>query len=146
MEPHLTFLFLYLLIPQVHDLSMEWFTSGNVARRGSGTNLNFDFHRAGAYTNLITDTHMGAAIRPFASGGSSNRGPHAGAWNTFWNLRGNANIALPPSDFGPYLNFVAVNSTSVVTSPYGWYKEDIPNSALVPQDLYQAQLDKRLSG
>jgi hypothetical protein len=89
---------------------------------------------------------MGAATRPFAAGGSTNRGPNAGSWNTFWNLRGDANIVLPAINYGPYLNFVAINSTSVVTSPYGWYKEDIPNAALVPQDLYQAQLNKRLTG
>jgi hypothetical protein len=53
---------------------------------------------------------------------------------------------LPANTFGPYFNFIAVNSTSVVTSPYGWFKENIPNAALVPQDLYQAQLNKRLAG
>jgi hypothetical protein len=93
---------------------------------------------------LNADCHLGAAKRPFASGGSKSRGPNAGSWRTFWNLRGNATISLPDDSFGPDLNFVSINSTPAVKSKYNWFKKDIPNGQLVPQDLYQAMLDKRL--
>lgn len=132
--------------PQVHDFTFGWFTTAAVVRHASGTDVNFDFHRSAPYGNLVTDCHLGAATRPFDSGGSSNRGSHAGSWQTFWNLQGARSISLPANDFGPDLNFVAVNLTSVVTSPYNWFKEDIPNGQLVPRDLYQAMLDKRLAG
>jgi hypothetical protein len=132
------------MLLQVHDFSFEWYTTAAVVRRASGTDVNFDFHRSAPYGNLITNCHLGAATRPFDSGGSSIRGPHAGSWQTFWNLKGAKSISLPQNDFGPDLNFVAINSTAVVTSPYNWFKENIPNSQLVPQDLYQAMLDKRL--
>jgi hypothetical protein len=133
-----------LLLLQVHDFTFGWYTTAAVVRRASGTNVNFDFHRSAPYGNLVTNCNLGAATRPFASGGSSNRGPNAGSWQTFWNLQGAKSISLPANTFGPDLNFVAINSTSVVPPLYSWFKEDISNGQLVPRDLYQAMLDKRL--
>uniref|UniRef100_A0A383WBX2 Uncharacterized protein n=1 Tax=Tetradesmus obliquus TaxID=3088 RepID=A0A383WBX2_TETOB len=69
--------------PQVHDVTFDWYTTAAVVRRASATDVNFDFHRAASYGNLVTDCHLGASKRPFKSGGSKSRGPYAGSWQTF---------------------------------------------------------------
>jgi hypothetical protein len=55
-------------------------------------------------------------------------------------------MKLPDNNFGPDLNFVSINSTSAVKSKYNWFKEDIPNVQLAPQDLYLAMLEQRTAG
>lgn len=133
---------------QVHDFSFEWYTTSTVLRRAKGTDVNIDFHRSAPFANLISDCDLGAGTRPFASGGSSNRGPNAGSWQVFWNLRANRTLLLPAATFGPDLTFVGLynNSEAVApaTHPYGWVKEDIPNDRLSPACLYEAQLRRRL--
>lgn len=61
---------------------------------------------SGSHSNLFSNVDMGAGTRPFASGGAENRGAHSGANNTFWNLYGDKQLALPPCDYGPLLTFV----------------------------------------
>ena len=45
-------------------------------------------HRAAPYGTLFSDIDTGAGLRMFESAGAFGRGPHTGAWTTFWNLRG----------------------------------------------------------
>lgn len=73
----------------VHDLTVEGFANGNVFMKGRAVSMNFDHHRNGPYENLFTDLDAGDPRRLFESGGRGDRGPHAGARETFWNIRGN---------------------------------------------------------
>ena len=73
----------------VHDLTVEGFASGNVFMKGRAVSMNFDHHRNGPYENLFTDLYAGDQRRLWESSGREDRGPHAGARETFWNIRGN---------------------------------------------------------
>ncbi len=73
----------------VHDLTVEGFANGNVFMRGRALSMNFDHHRNGPYENLFTDLDVGDPRRLFESSGRGDRGPHAGARETFWNIRAN---------------------------------------------------------
>jgi hypothetical protein len=129
---------------QAHDISFEWFTTHTVFRKGSGTDLNIDFHREATYANLVSDVNLGEATRPYDSGGAKGRGPYAGSWQTLWNLRSSTGtrIPLPEHDFGSNLNFVGTNHIGAVAED--WYAERIDNDQLSPADLYNAQVNRRL--
>ena len=105
----------------VHDISVEWYALHTVFSQGRGIDLNMDHHREANYSSLFSQLDLGAGTRPFNSGGSSNRGPHAGAYNTYWNIRAAKPLQLQPTDFGPLLNFVGLgmNTTNgkAVDSP-----------------------------
>lgn len=49
--------------------------------QGRGQDVNMDHHRyrAGPMANLFSNIDMGAAARPFESGGRSDRAAHTGA-------------------------------------------------------------------
>ena len=132
----------------VHDISVEWYALHTVFSQGRGIDLNMDHHREANYSSLFSQLDLGAGTRPFDSGGSSNRGPHAGAYNTYWNIRAARALQLPPSDFGPLLNFtgLGMNATNgkAVNSPYQWFLEQIEPTALCPSDLHQAMRERRL--
>jgi hypothetical protein len=129
----------------VHDISVEWYALHTVFSKGRGVDLNMDHHREANYSSLFSQLDVGAGTRPFNSGGSSNRGPHAGAYNTYWNIRGAGSLQLPPPDFGPLLNFVGVGRNGKpVNSPYQWFIEQIEPGSLCPADLHQAMKAHRL--
>src|SRR5215203_375181 len=90
----------------VHDLSVEWYALHTVFAKGRGIDLNMDHHREANYSSLFSQLDGGAGTRPFDSGGSRDRGAHAGAYSTYWNIRAEGALRLPPPDFGPLLNFI----------------------------------------
>jgi hypothetical protein len=129
----------------VHDISVEWYALHTVFSNGSGIDLNMDHHREANYASLFSQLDVGAGKRPFDSGGSGNRGPHAGAYNTYWNIRGAEPLQLPPPDFGPLLNFIGVGTNArKVDSRYQWFIEQIDHSKLCPADLHRAMKAHRL--
>ncbi|MDQ2920621.1 MAG: hypothetical protein M3R52_03245 [Acidobacteriota bacterium] len=105
---------------------------------------NSDF----ANSSLFSQLDLGAGTRPFNSGGSSNRGAHAGAYNTYWNIRATGPLQPPPADFGPLLNFIGlvtnVTNGKTVDSPYQWIVEQIEPTSLCPMDLHEAMRTRRL--
>ena len=94
----------------LHDLSIEWFTHGNVICDGSGVDLNLDHHRGAPFGNLFSNLYLGKGTRPFASSGAYGRGAHAAAHNTYWNLLSENCWSRPSSDFGHSLNFAGAQS------------------------------------
>src|SRR6266850_5476695 len=100
----------------VHDISVEWYALHTVFSKGRGVDLNMDHHREANYSSLFSQLDCGAGTRPFNSGGSSDRGAHAGAHSTYWNIRAKAPLPLPPADFGPLLNFIGVGTSSKDTN------------------------------
>lgn len=129
----------------VHDISLEWYALHTVYANGRGLDLAMDHHREANYSNLFTDIDCGAGSRPFDSGGSHDRGPHAGAYNTYWNIRAHQPMPLPPADFGPLLNFIGFD-TSAQRAPDNarWFFEPIQPADLSPLDLAAAMRNRRL--
>jgi Pectate lyase superfamily protein len=146
----------------VHDISVEWYALHTVFANGRGVDLNMDHHREANYASLFSNLDCGAGTRPFNSGGSGNRGAHSGAYSTFWNVRASGMLRLPPSDFGPLLNFIGLgmregNSKEVLqtsaedranekhpASPYQWLIEPQVPATICPVELQQAMRARRL--
>ena len=124
----------------VHDISVEWYALHTVFASGRGQDLNMDHHREANYSSLFSNLNCGLCSRPFNSGGSSDRGAHSGAYSTYWNVRGEREVELPPADFGPLLNFVGF-SNRLAASPYQWLMEA---GSICPNELQEAMRRKRL--
>jgi Pectate lyase superfamily protein len=129
----------------VHDISVEWYALHTVFSKGQGIDLNMDHHREANYASLFSQLDPGAGTRPFNSGGASNRGAHAGAYNTYWNIRATGALHLPPPDFGPLLNFIGVGTNGKSSDwPYQWIVEQIEPASLCPKDLHEGMRARRL--
>jgi hypothetical protein len=130
----------------VHDISVEWYALHSVFANGRGIDLNMDHHREANYSSLFSNLDCGACTRPFNSGGSGNRGAHSGAYSTFWNVSGGSPIQLPPSDFGPLLNFVGLNlKDEQKLSSYQWQIDSTGTTGVCPRDLHDAMKARRLN-
>jgi len=130
----------------VHDISVEWYALHTVFSNGRGLDLNMDHHREANYSSLFSQLDCGAGTRPFDSGGSRDRGAHSGAYSTYWNIRGQGMLALPPADFGPLLNFIGVATNGKNTSAYQWRLELTDPVGLRPAELQEAMKERRLKG
>ena len=124
----------------IHGITVDHFPSGNVIRRGGGSDMNLDHHRDGAFENLFTDLDVGAGSSIWASGGSTCAGPNAGARNTYWNLRGPWGVAPDPLWIDIQSNLIPAQTTYTTTN--NAWMEALPN--VTPRDLYASQLEQRL--
>jgi hypothetical protein len=131
----------------IHDLTVSRGSIGNVFSNGRGVDMNFDHHRRGPYENLFTDIDVGEGRRVWASGGGAGLGRHCAARGTFWNIRSQNPIPLPPKSFSPVLiNLVGVHTDqSPRMDADGFWFETIAPDGLVPQNIHQAQLKRRLA-
>lgn len=127
----------------VHDLSVDNYAFGTVWSRGRGLDLCMDHHGRAPYGTLWTALDLGAGTRAFESGGAKQRMPHSGAYTTYWNVRASRSIELPPSDFGPFLNFVGVGSVPASAPPPDWFVEPIAPAELCAPDLHAAMVARR---
>jgi len=132
----------------IHDITVSHHCSGNVCSHGRGVDLALDHHRYAPYENLFTELDAGAGTRLWRCGGGAELGKHCGARGTFWNIRAARSLSYPPADFGPpSMNLVALETTRPSeTQPDGKWFEVIPPAEIRPQNLYQAQLQRRLAG
>lgn len=97
------------------------FSTGVVVSYGRGVDLNMDHHRGHNYGTLWTQLDFGKGTRSFDSGGSSNRGIHAGAYTTFWNLAAAGNqLGDLENDLGPGLNFVGERRGGAIGHKRAW--------------------------
>ena len=131
-------------VKYVHDLTVEH-SAGNVFHRGKGVDICFDHHKRAPHANLFTNLDLGEGKRMYRCGGGADLGKNCAAWGTFWDLRAKAPQKWN-ANFGPDLmNFVGVETREKpVLDPEGRWWEPIPPAQLYPQDLYEAQLNKRL--
>lgn len=129
----------------IHDISVEG-SAGSVAMQGRGVDLCFDHHKRHPHANLFSDIDIGAGTRLYRCGGGAQLGRHSGAWATFWNLRAARPQKWPPTSFGPDLmNFVGVQSSEKAQLDIeGRWFEPIAPTQLQPQNIYDAQLARRL--
>ena len=131
----------------VHDISVEWYALHTVFSKGRGVDLNMDHHREANYSSLFSQIDCGAGTRPFNSGGSRDRGAHAGAYTTYWNIRAEGALRLPPHDFGPLLNFIGVGRIDKgPEAPTRWMVEQSAPVGLCPSELQEAMRAVRLRG
>lgn len=130
----------------MHDMTATH-GAGNVFSNGRGVDICFDHHKRAPYENLFTNIDMGLGTRPWQCGGGAALGKNCGARGTFWNLRSERPMQYPPDRFGPWsMNLVAVNTDQeAVTDMDGKWFEVIPNNEIVPQNLHEAQLERRLA-
>jgi rhamnogalacturonyl hydrolase YesR len=130
----------------IHDLSVERAT-GNVYTDGQGKDLCFDHHKAANFANLFCDIHAGQGSRLWTSGGGANLGRQSGGWESFWNIRSVSPLHAPPAGWGPWsMNFIGLNTTDTSTqNPNGTWFEAIPPATLVPANLHNSQLARRLA-
>ena len=130
----------------IHDITVSNGNSGNVIMKGKGVDLSFDHHERYPHANLFTEIDLGGGTRMYKGGGGAALGRHTAAWATFWNIRGARGQKWPPTNFGPdMMNFVGVQTGEAKeTSETGRWFEPIAPKQLQPQNLYEAQRDKRL--
>jgi len=131
----------------VHDLCVSG-SSGNVYSNGRGVNLSFDHHRRAPFENLYTNIHTGTGEEVWRSGGGADLGAHCGARGTFWNIRADRPFDPPSENWGPWsMNFVGIQTEAPAMTDPGektrWIERIAPE-ALVPQNLHEAQLKRRL--
>ena len=129
----------------IHDLTVSR-SGGNVHANGRGENLALDHHRHAPYENLFTNLDVGLGTRVWLCGGGADLGANCGARGTFWNIRAKNTLRAPMKSFGPWsMNFVGVQMDVPNQSNPGerWY-EHSSSAQVQPQDLHQAQLDRRL--
>ncbi len=129
----------------IHDITMTRGSAGNVVSSGRGEDLCFDHHKYANHANLFTDIDVGIASNIFHSGGGAKLGRHCGAWTTWWNIRSEKPIPFP-IDWAPeMINLVGLHGKGpAVTTPNGRWFELIPSEQIAPQNLYRAQLQRRL--
>lgn len=129
----------------VHDITMTRGSEGNVIMRGRGVDLAFDHHKYANHANLFCDIDLGAGTRMFRSGGGADLGRHCGAWTTFWNIRAAQPQIWPQRGWSPdMINLigVATDQPAEMNKDAKWF-EPIPPAQLHPQNLYEAQLQRR---
>ena len=121
----------------IHDLTVANLASGNVFRRGRGEAINLDHHRNAPYENLFTDIELGNARRAWQSSGRGDRGPHAAARATFWNIRAAKGQFAPAPDWAQ-INIIGMNGLEPNTTETGAWIEPL-GGEVMPADLYEAQ-------
>ncbi len=127
----------------IHDLSVSWYSRGNVFEKGVGYDMNLDHHGAIPYQNLFTEIDLGLGRRSFESGGGARRMPNSGWMNIYWTLQG-AGFSYPDCKLGGG-NLVFVNTPGTKPGPEcsGWIYQSGTESEV---NLYRAQRARRLGG
>ncbi|MEQ8209221.1 MAG: glycosyl hydrolase family 28-related protein [Lacipirellulaceae bacterium] len=129
----------------IHDITMTRGSASNVVRRGRAEDLTCDHHKYANHSNLYTNLNAGRGTNIFRSGGGAKRGRHAGAWNTWWNIRTRRPVKYPTGWAPEMINIVGVKSNEESqTATAGRWFETISPEQLRPEDLYESQLEKRL--
>ena len=128
----------------VHDITVarSW---GCVISNGRGVDMCFDHHKRAPLANLFTNLDLGAGGRMWRCGGGRSLGRNCGAFGTFWGIRAKK-PQKHPGGFGPAsINLVGVETDKPSkTETNGIWFEAISPKSLVPRNLHEAQLKRRL--
>ncbi len=135
----------------IHDVTVTRGSTGNVVMQGKGVDLALDHHRYANHANLWTELDAGAGTRLFHSGGGDAIGWHCGAWETFWNIRADRPQGWPSGGSREkwscdLINLVGLTTNQPsVTDPDGRWFEAIPPKTLVPANLHDDQMQRRMN-
>lgn len=147
-----------------HDVSINHLASGNVVRNGVHLGGTIDWHRNAPFGNLVSNVSFGDfALNTGtsgcyqSSGASAGMGVHAAAWNTYWNVTFSGGRIGWPGEAAPYggghwhqfayANIVPCRTYQPGTSLAHWFiKTDTTSGSLLPSDLHESQLARRLGG
>jgi hypothetical protein len=135
-----------------HDITVIHLPCGNVSKNGVFRDAALDHHHNAPFENLFSNLNIGLGTpgRLYESGGgnSAYSDAESGARETFWNLKSSGSGLVPvPPWFSIQQNVISANLAQTAAAPdggAGGWAETIPN--LIPVDLHQSQLDRRLSG
>ncbi|MBT3287369.1 MAG: hypothetical protein HN380_08480, partial [Victivallales bacterium] len=129
----------------IHDITMVRRSAGNAVHSGRGIDLAFDHHKYANHANLFTDIDAGVGTNIFHSGGGAKLGRNCGAWSTWWNIRTQRPVRFPARWAPEMINIIGVRpkGKSQTALDGRWY-EGIEPAKLRPQNLYEAQLKRRL--
>ena len=142
-----------------HDISVELHARQNVFSKCFGIDVNLDHHRGTPFANVFTEIDAGAGTRPYLSGGSGCRGPHTGAFTTFWNVvgdndfgefpyetRGGDRLDELPKDYN-FAHSVGLRGTrlSPRSQSFGQFIEFSNGETLKNPNIYLAQLNQRFA-
>jgi len=127
----------------LHYLSVEGAVGCVFTKGSAGYAMNFDHHGGGSHQNLFTEINVSGRSRMYDSSGAAT----TAAYETFWNISGSASSSadsLPT--YWARVNLIAVTGSTVASQNLlkNWV-EPIPNASLIPANLYDAQLARRLS-
>jgi hypothetical protein len=130
----------------IHDISVDGGASGNVCANGKAVDLCLDHHKRTCYENLFVNLDAGAGTHLWRHGGGDALGKPCAARGTFWNIRAARLQSYPPAEFGPpSMNVIGLGTTNASqTDLTGKWFEAIPPESIIPQDIHQAQVAKRL--
>lgn len=130
----------------IHDITMTAFHSGSVFSSGKAVDFSMDHHCRGPFENLITNVDAGEGSRLWKCGGGKDLGKHCAARGTFWNIRTKRPQKWPFSSFGPpSMNLVGLTTKEESQlNPEGRWFEAIPPEELIPANLHEAQLTRRM--
>ena len=134
-----------LNLSNIHDLTIEHFCQGNVFKNGSGQVMSFDHHCNVPYDTLYCNIKMKNTWNIWKCGGNASsrgRGKNAGIRSTFWNI----SWEKGPAKISPWRESIWVSPTDAPPlaqpDPQKRWVENIKD--VLPTDLHQAQLDRRL--
>jgi hypothetical protein len=129
----------------VHDVTVSG-SAGSVYSNGRGVSMSFDHHRRAPYENLFTNIDTGSGEEVWRCGGGAALGAHCGARGTFWNIRADKPMPAPGKNFGPWsMNFVGVKmNVPDDTDMDGRWFEHVRRGQVLPKNLHEAQLERRL--
>lgn len=123
----------------VHDITVQENDNGNVFSNGSGVDINFDHHGGNPHENLFSNIDVGAGSRIHDSSG--NDPVQGGPRETFWNVKtSNGQAAI---SYCPWQQCTVVGAAHSDFSGNLWV-EAIKPANLLPQDIHEAQLTRRL--
>ena len=109
----------------------------------AGNSMDFDHHGGGTYENLFTRIHLGDASRMWNSSGSAT----TGARETFWNISANpgSHAKNVPRKW-PQVNVIGWPTKGPSSmDPLKQWLEAVPPASLLPANLHEAQLARRLT-
>lgn len=133
-------------VKYMHDLTVSSGSIGNVFSNGRGVDINFDHHRRAPYENLFANLDTGKGSRIWSCGGGESLGKHCAARGTFWNIRAASPLRQPPTLFAPPMINIVGMATEQPSEmdPAGRWFEVMDPAALQPQNIHEAQRDRRL--
>ncbi len=125
----------------IHELTVDWTTSGNVFATCKGANMHLDHHKApgpdGPFGNLWTDIDIGEGTALWMNNASGSN-----VDDVFWNIRARRNVAAPAANLKNItVGFPTAQAASLNTAR-PWL-EPLQPGDLSPQNLYLAQLGFR---